>query len=130
MEAKRKLSRREREIVDILLAEGEASAEEVRVRLTDPPSYSTARAMLSRLEAKGVIQHREKGLKYVYSALVSASRERRSAIDRLVRVFYDGSLTKAVTGMVDSRRLSEEDFDAIEEAISKARQSRSRKKKS
>ncbi len=121
---KQKLSRREREILDILLAEGEASAEEVRVQLSDPPAYSTARALLSRLEAKGLVKHREKGLKYVYSAVISAAKERRSAVDRLVKVFYDGSLGKAVTGLVDSRKLSEEELDAVEEAIAKARKSR------
>ena len=58
-----KLSRREREIMDIILASGEATAEDVRRQLIDPPSYSTARAMLSRLEAKGYVQHKEQGLR-------------------------------------------------------------------
>lgn len=122
-----KLSRREREIIDILLAEGEASAEDVRVRLTDPPAYSTARALLSRLEAKGLVKHREKGLKYVYSAVISTAKARRSAVDRLVKVFYEGSLAKAVTGLVDPRKLSDEELDAIEDAIAEARKSRSKK---
>jgi predicted transcriptional regulator len=122
-----KLSRREREILDILLMEGSATAEEVRVRLTDPPSYSTARAMLARLEAKGLIRHKEHGLRYVYSPVISQAKARRSAVDRLVRVFYEGSLSKAVSGLVDSKRLSDEDLDAIEEAIEQARQSRKKK---
>lgn len=118
-----KLTRREREIMDILLMLGEASAEDVRSQLSSPPSYSTARAMLSRLEGKGFVRHKEKGLRYMYSPVVSRARARRSAIDRLVRVFYEGSLAKAVTGLVDASatELSNDELKAIEDAIAAAR---------
>jgi predicted transcriptional regulator len=118
-----KLSRREREIMDIILANGEVTAEEVRQQLTDPPSYSTARAMLSRLEAKGYIRHKEKGMRYVYSAAISRSAARESAAKRLVKVFYEGSLAKAVTGLVTStgEKLSDEELKEIEDAIAAAR---------
>lgn len=127
-----KLSRREREIMDIILASGDVTAEEVRQQLTDPPSYSTARAMLSRLETKGFVRHKEQGLRYVYFASISRREARRSAAKRFVRVFYEGSLAKAVTGLVASSggKLSDDDLKEIEEAIAAARPgTRKRRKK-
>lgn len=119
----KELTRREREIMDILLTLGEASAEDVRSKLSNPPSYSTARVMLSRLEAKGFVRHREAGLRYVYSPVVSRAKARRSAIERLINVFYEGSLAKALTGLVDASasNLTAEELDAIEAAIVHAR---------
>jgi BlaI family transcriptional regulator, penicillinase repressor len=86
-----KLTRREREIMDVLFALGDrASAEDIRERLTDPPSYSAVRAMLAKLEAKGHIRHREEGLRYVYSPTTSRGSARRAALNQLVRVFFGG----------------------------------------
>jgi len=119
-----KLTRREREIMDVLLTVGEASVEEVRARLADPPSYSTVRTILARLEAKREVRHKEKGLRYVYSPVVTRAQARKTAIHRLVDVFYDGSLADAVTGLIGSsdERLSEEELAEIERAVAAARQ--------
>lgn len=125
------LTRREREIMDIVLARGEVAVEEVRRALTDPPSYSTARAMLNRLEAKGYIGHKEKGLRYVYHATISRTQARQSAAKRLVKVFYDGSLAKAVAGLVDTAggQLSEDELEVIEQAIAEARRTSAKARK-
>ena len=86
------LPRREREIVDALFALGDhATAEAIRERLADPPSYSAVRAMLARLEAKGYVRHREEGLRYVYSPTIPRTAARRAALQQLVRVFFGGS---------------------------------------
>lgn len=120
------LSRRERQIMEILFELGEASAEEVRRRLPSPPSYSAARALLARLEEKGAVKHAERQLRYVYSPAISRSRARRSAVSRLVDVFYEGSVARAVTGMVDLGEddLSDEELEAIARRIAEARRKR------
>ncbi len=120
------LSRRERQILDIVLELGEATAEDVRSRLPDPPSYSAARAMLVKLEAKGAVSHFERDLRYVYKATVSPRTARSSAISRLVRVFFGGSVARAVSGMVDmsADQLSPADMDEIATAIDQARRRR------
>jgi predicted transcriptional regulator len=112
------LTRREREIMDVLLELGEeASAEDIREKLPDPPSYSAVRAMLAKLEAKGVIRHREKGLKYVYSPTTPRSAARRSALQRLVRVFFGGSRSDAMTALLDHEDWSQEDLDELSRRI-------------
>ena len=120
------LSRRERQIMDILFELGEATAEDIRSRLPDPPSYSAARAMLAKLKAKGQARHVERDLRYVYLPAVSRARARKSAVSRLIRVFYDGSLAQAVDGMLDQKetRLSDEELDQLAEAIEQARRRR------
>ena len=120
------LSRRERQIMDILIELGEATAEEVRARLPEPPSYSAARAMLAKLEAKGRVRHTERDLRYVYQPAISRSAARTSAVARLINVFFGGSVAQAVTGMVDlsGDRLSDEDLDRIERAIEEEREQR------
>jgi len=121
-----KLSRREREIMDILLEMREATAQEVRERLPDPPSNSAARALLARLEKKGAIRHIERDLRYVYVPAISREEAQDSALSRLVRVFYDGSLSNAVTGMVEhsEKQLSDEELEQLEAAIRDARKRR------
>ena len=123
---KPQLSRRERQIMDILFELGEAPAEEVRSRLPDPPSYSAARAMLAKLEAKGQVRHAEKGLRYVYSPVQARSRARRSAVSRLVRVFFDGSVAQAVNGMLGQSvdQLSDEELAEMSRSIEQARRRR------
>jgi BlaI family penicillinase repressor len=119
-----KLSRREREIMDILMELREATAQEVRERLTDPPSNSAARALLARLETKGAIRHIERNLRYVYVPAVSREEAKESALSRLVRVFYDGSLSSAVTGMVQhsEQQLTDDELAELETAIRLARE--------
>lgn len=112
------LSRREREIMDALLELGdEASGEEIREKLPSPPSYSAVRAMLVRMEAKGIIKHKEKGLRYVYSPIATRSTARRSALQRLVRVFFGGSTGEAVTALLEAEQWSPEDLDEMAKRI-------------
>ncbi len=126
-----RLSRRERQIMDILLELKEASAEEVRQRLPDPPGYSATRAMLAKLEAKGVIRHTERDLRYVYSPKISQAAVRSSAVTRLVNVFFGGSVAQAVTGMIDAStdKLSDDELEQIERRIAEARGRRRRRKR-
>jgi len=119
------LSRRERQILDTLLELGGAPAEDIRQRLPDPPSYSAVRVMLTRLEKKGYVRHREEGLRYVYSPAVSKTREQRNALSRLVRTFFGGSTTEAVTALLDSAEdLSEEELDRLAGVIEKTKEKR------
>jgi predicted transcriptional regulator len=117
------LTRRERQIMDILLELGEASVEDVRSRLPDPPGYSAARALLRRLEEKGQVRHRERDLRYVYRPAISRVEARESAIHRLVRVFFDGSVPQAVTGLLDhaANELSNEELESLASIIKEAR---------
>jgi predicted transcriptional regulator len=119
------LSRREREIMDVLLELGdEASAEEIREKLSDPPSYSAVRAMLAKLEAKGAIRHKEKGLRYVYSPTTPRSAARKTALQRLIRVFFGGNRGDAVTALLDGEEWSAEDLDEMSKRIEKMRKER------
>lgn len=117
-----RLPRREREILDALFALGEeASVEDVRDRLSDPPSYSAVRAMLARLEAKGQVRHREEGLRYVYSPTKPRGVAQRKALQQLVRVFFEGSSRNAVTALLKQDEWSDEELDALTAEIEKAR---------
>ena len=114
------LPRREREILDALFELGDdASAEDIRGRLESPPSYSAVRAMLARLEAKGLVRHKEKGMRYVYSPTVRRSTARRSAMQRLVRVFFGGSPGEAVTALLEHETWTADELDEMSRAIEK-----------
>lgn len=114
----KKLSRREREIMDALLELGdEASGEEIRAKLPSPPTYSAVRAMLVRMEAKGLLKHKEKGLRYVYSPTTPRSSARRTALQRLVRVFFGGSSGEAVSALLENEEWSAEDLDEMSKRI-------------
>ena len=127
MKTSRHLTRREREILDALWELGdEASTEEIRERLPDPPGYSAVRAMLVRLEAKGVIRHKEKGLRYVYSPTSSRGAARRSALQRLVRVFFGGSAGDAVTAFLETEDWSKEELDRMSKRIEDMKRERKR----
>jgi predicted transcriptional regulator len=118
------LSRREREILEVIFAVGEeASAEEIRERLTNPPSYSAVRAMLAKLEAKGAVKHKEKGLRYVYSPTVPRRTARKSALRRLVDVFFDGSKEQAVTALLNEEKWTSAELDELARAIEQRRKS-------
>src|SRR4028119_1911435 len=95
------LSRRERQIMDVLFQLGEATAAEVQERLPDPPSYSAVRAMLRILEEKGHVTHHEDGPRYVFAPPVARDTERRSAVRHLLRTFFDGSVVEAMTALLD-----------------------------
>ena len=120
------LSRREREIMDVLFALGdEVSAEEIRERLTEPPSYSAVRAMLAKLEAKGAIRHKEKGLRYVYSPTTPRTTARRSALRKLVDVFFEGSAGEAATALLKEEQWSNDELDMLASEIERVRKERS-----
>jgi predicted transcriptional regulator len=124
--AHEKLTRREREIMDALFAlEEGASAEAVRERLTDAPGYSAVRAMLVRLEAKGFVRHREEGLRYVYFPTKSRVSARRSALDKLVRVFFGGSPRDTVTALLNQERWTDEELQSLQAQIEQFRKEQS-----
>jgi predicted transcriptional regulator len=122
-----KLTRREREIMDVLFALGDgASVEDVRARLTDPPSYSAVRAMLVKLEAKGFVRHREEGLRYVYAPTKSRASAQRSALHKLVRVFFGGSPRQTVTALLKQENWTDDELDALRAEIEEVRKERER----
>jgi len=122
-----RLSRREREILEALYASaGPAAAEEIRARLTSPPSSSAVRTMLTRLEEKGHVRHREDGPRYVYEPTTPRSAARRAALNQLVRVFFGGSRGETVTALLKQESWSDAELDALERAIDDVRMERKR----
>ncbi len=120
-----KLTRREREIMNALFAlANRATAEDVRARLSDPPSYSAVRAMLVRLEHKGYLRHQEDGVRYVYSATTSHTAARRAALQQYLRVFFDGSLGQMMTALVRQEAWTDEELDTLRNEIDRARKGR------
>lgn len=117
------LSRRERQIMDIVYQLGSASAADVQARLPRPPSYSAVRAMLRVLEDKGHLEHRQDGPRYVYEATLPVEAARRSAVDRLVRTFFDNSPGEAVATLLDAStsKLSTEELDQLADIIEQAK---------
>ena len=115
------LSRRERQILDILYAKGSATAAEVRATLPDPPSYSAVRALLRILEEKGHATHETRGTRYVYLPSVPRESARNSALTRIVQTFFDGSAAQAAAALVDSGSLSDDDLTRLSEMIERAR---------
>lgn len=117
------LSRRERQIMDILFAKGRASGNEILENLPDQPSYSTVRTILRVLERKGHVRHIEENLRYVYLPAVPAKSMRRSALERVVRTFFDGSAKSAAAAFLDPAvfPLSKQDLDDLAQMIEKAR---------
>jgi predicted transcriptional regulator len=112
------LSRRERQILDALHELGdEASAEAIRAKLPDPPGYSAVRALLARLEAKGAIRHREKGLRYVYSPTTPRSAARRTALQRMIQVFFGGSPGDAVSALLETEDWSRDELEEMSRRI-------------
>jgi len=120
-----KLSRREREIMDVLFALGNhGSAEEIRGRLHDAPSYSAVRAMLVKLEAKGFVRHREEGLRYVYVPTTSRATAQRRALQKIVSVFFAGSKSQTVTALLKQEHWTEDEIDALRAEIDRVRKNR------
>jgi BlaI family transcriptional regulator, penicillinase repressor len=115
------LSRRERQIMDIIYARGQATAAEVTAALPDPPSYSAVRALLRILEQKGHLRHQEDGPRYVFLPTVPRERARKSALRNLVKTFFNGSPAQAAAALIDQADLSPEDFARLEAVIEKAR---------
>ena len=120
-----KLSRREREIIDVLYALGDtASAEEIREHLSDPPTYSAVRAMLAKLEAKGVIRHRAEGLRYVYSPVTSRNTAQKKAVSQLMRVFFGGSASEAAAALLKQEQWSDDELETLRNQIDQVRKQR------
>jgi len=120
-----KLTRREREIMDVLFALGDrASVEDVRERLSDPPSYSAVRAMLVKLEVKGHVRHHEEGLRYVYVPTRSRQAAQRNALHKLVRVFFAGSPSRTVTALLKQETWNDDELDALRAEIERVRKDR------
>ena len=119
----RTLSRRERQIMDVLYSRGRASAAEIHEALPDPPTYSAVRAKLRVLEEKGHVRHEEESLHYVYVPTLARDSARRSALRHVVSTFFEGSVEQAVAALIDlsAARLSAEKLDSIAALIEEAR---------
>jgi predicted transcriptional regulator len=117
------LSRRERQIMEILYQRGKASTSEVKEAMQDAPGYSAVRAMLRVLEEKGHLRHETEGLKYVYVPVVNRDKATRSAVKQLIDTFFRDSPDQVVAALLDvsSRRLTREELDRMAEMIDKAR---------
>ena len=117
------LSRRERQIMDILYRHREATAAEVQAELPDPPSYSAVRAMLSKLENKGAVCHRADGPRYVFAPVAAREDARQSALKRLVATFFDGSPAAAANALLDMSGddLSVEEMERLLKQIEQSR---------
>jgi predicted transcriptional regulator len=117
------LSRRERQILDVLFKAGRATAAEVQEAMPSPPSYSAVRTLLRILEEKGHVRHDQDGARYVYTPTVERERAKRSALRHLLNTFFDGSTPQAIAALLDedARHLSKEDWERLEAAIERAR---------
>ena len=120
-----RLTRREREIMNAVFALGNrASAEDIRARLTAPPSDSSVRVMLARLEKKGRLRHQQDGLRYIYSATTSPAVAKRTALQQYLQTFFGGSLTQMMTALVREGSWEDEDLDELRGEIDRARKGR------
>lgn len=117
------LSRRERQIMDVLHRLQRATAASVQTELPSPPSYSAVRALLRILEDKGHVRHIVEGPRYVYEPVAALEAERESAIRHLVRTFFDGSTQDAVVALLDTadQKLSRRQLDELSKRIAAAR---------
>jgi predicted transcriptional regulator len=117
------LSRRERQIMDILYQRGKASASDVREAMEDAPGYSAVRAMMRVLEEKGHVKHQAEGLKYVYVPVVAREKAKRSAVKHLLDTFFAGSPEQIVAALLDvsATRLTREELDRMSELIERAK---------
>lgn len=119
------LTRREREIMNILFALGNrASAEEIRTRLSNPPSYSSVRVMLARLETKGQLKHQQDGLRYIYSATISPAVAKRTALQQYLHTFFGGSQKQMMTALVREGSWSVEDLETLRAEIDRVQKER------
>ena len=117
------LSRRERQIMDVVYRLGQASAADVLENMPDPPGYSAVRTMLRLLEEKGFLRHDQDGPRYVYIPTLSRDKARQSALTQLVQTFFDNSTEQAVAALLDmsKSKMSGEELERLSELIEKAR---------
>jgi BlaI family penicillinase repressor len=125
------LSRRERQIMDILFARGRATGPEIQEGLADKPNYSSVRTILRVLERKGYVRHFEEGLRYVYEPTVARAAASRSALQRIIRTFFDGSAKEAVAALLDPSafNLSEEELKELARMIDLTKSDRAKKER-
>jgi predicted transcriptional regulator len=119
------LTRREREIMNAIFAlDNRASAEQIRARLSHPPSDSSVRVMLARLEKKGLLKHQPDGVRFLYSATTSPAAAKRSALQQVVHTFFGGSLKQMMTALVAEASWSDADLAALKAEIERVRKER------
>lgn len=119
------LTRREREIMSAIFALGnKASAEEIRERLHNPPSDSSVRVMLARLEKKGHLKHQQDGLRYLYSATSSPSRAKKTALQHYLHTFFGGSLKQLMTALISDESWTDDELTELRKEIDRARHER------
>ncbi len=118
-----KLTRRERQIMDVLFRRGQASAAEVQEGLPDPPSYSAVRTHLRILEEKGHITHDQEGPRYVYRPALAKEKAKRTALHHLVETFFNGSAEQAMAALLDddASRLSQSELERLSSLVEEAR---------
>jgi len=123
MKGQTNLSRRERQIMDIVYELKEATAAQVLERLPTPPSYSAVRALIKVLENKGHLCHKQDGPRYVFSPTLSREKARRTALRHLQKTFFNGSTEEVMAALLDISEddLSEEDYQRLRALIEKAR---------
>ena len=121
------LTGREREIMNALFTLGNrATAEEIRAQLAEPPSGSSVRVMLARLEKKGDLRHAVDGVRFVYSATESPDKAKRTALQRYVQTFFGGSLAQMMVSLVRQGSWTEQELEELAEEIQRARKEKSR----
>ena len=122
------MTRREREIMNAVFALGnKASAEDIRARLHNPPSDSSVRVMLARLEKKGALKHQQDGVRYLYSATTSPSAAKRTALQQYLHTFFGGSLVQMMTSLVADGAWSDEELADLKTQIDRVRKERKQK---
>ena len=117
------LSRRERQVLDALYRVGQATCAEVQRAMADPPSYSAVRTFLRILEEKKIVRHEQDGARYVYIPIVEKERASRSALRHVLSTFFAGSVTQAVSALLDedSKNLSDDDWQRLRAIVEEAR---------
>ena len=117
------LTRRERQIMDVIYRNGTCSVADVRAEMPDPPSYSAVRAMLRLLEEKGHVRHKKEGARYVYQPIMPRQKARRFALKSLLSTFFDNSAEQAVAALLDmsANKLTDDDLNRLSHLIDSAR---------
>ena len=117
------LSRRERQIMDVIYQRGQATSAEVQENMPDPPSYSAVRAMLRLLEEKGTLKHEQDGPRYVFKPTLAREKARKSALKQMLETFFDGSTEQAVAALLNlsKSKLSQDELDRLSHMIETAK---------
>ena len=121
------LTRRERQIMEVVYRKASASVEDIRAEIPDPPGYSAVRVIVNVLERKGHLKHVKRGKRYIYSPTIPRKKAMQGALKRLLDTYFENSLHKAVAAMIELRRkdLSEEDIRQLARAIEESRRENS-----